>query len=165
MNKKSWGGGIALYYVGNIPFEYSDVRHYGVLGMKWGIRKNPEYQYKSHGTKKWERKINRLQNKDSLSDRQSKKLEQYKSRHERSQELDRREQEYAKRVKTGGNLVSRYLTMDAIGGKSYQRALAVLGGSDGSGRKGITKEKALAYFTQGFSVPLKALYVRGVISD
>lgn len=44
-----------MYYVGNIPFEYSDIRHYGILGMKWGIRRfqNPDGTLTEKGKKRY----------------------------------------------------------------------------------------------------------------
>lgn len=69
------------YYVGSIPFGDWDVKHWGVIGMKWGIRKyqNPDgtlteagkarygdvghYEYRSIGQKLAQRKANKLSQK------------------------------------------------------------------------------------------------------
>ena len=58
-----------MYYVGNIPVHEADVKHWGVVGMKWGVRKyqnpdgtlteagkarygaNGQYEYRSIGQK------------------------------------------------------------------------------------------------------------------
>lgn len=147
-----------MYYIGSIPFAYDDIRHYGVLGMKWGVRKNPEYQYKSHGTKKYERKERkyRARGRDDKADI-------FARRAEKSRLIDRREQEYAKRVKAGGNFAVRLLSSGIIGGKGYQRALAMLGGTGDS--RPLTLKKIGAAVTSWFAgdmgvAMLKAVYVR-----
>lgn len=117
-----------------------ELYHYGVLGMKWGMHKAAQkgttYTYKSHGTKKYDRKAARLEKKLSkgkLSDAKRLKLEikkaKFERRAERSRTTDAREQEYAKRVKTGGNILSRLFTGNSgsrgIGSKPYQQYLAM----------------------------------------
>ena len=46
-----------------------ELMHYGVLGMKWGMRKayskGAPYTYKSHGQKKYEKRVNKLEKKNS----------------------------------------------------------------------------------------------------
>lgn len=110
--------------------------HYGVIGMKWGIRKyqNPDgsltakgkkryrttgkgkYKYKSHSTKKYDRKLKEVawQLKNEKDAKKRAKLEakqkEYEKRATISRELDRREQQYASKHSVAGNLVSRAVT-------------------------------------------------------
>lgn len=121
-----------MYYVGGIPFAYDDIRHYGVLGMKWGIRRDKPY--KSHATRKYERKLEKYRHVVG-SKTAGMKVDVYKRRALRSAELDRRERDYAKSVTAGGNLLSRFLTLGSVGGKAYQAAMAVYGGNGKISRK------------------------------
>lgn len=57
-----------MYYVGNIPCTPSDVQHFGIPGMKWGVRRyqNPDGTLTPAGIARYaidERKTSRLQNK------------------------------------------------------------------------------------------------------
>lgn len=121
-------------------WEGEHLAHYGVLGMKWGQRRfqnkdgslTPRgekhyaktgeygYNYKSHSTKKYQRKAAKAAAKGKTE-----KAAKMANRAKRSAELDRREQEYAQRVRTGGNVAVRYLSGGRIGGKAYQQHLAM----------------------------------------
>lgn len=75
-----------------------ELRHYGVIGMKWGIhrakKKGTTYHYKSHSTKKYERKLAKTQNKIANTSDKAKaaklqaKADIYKNRGKRSAQHD-----------------------------------------------------------------------------
>lgn len=45
-----------MYYIGAVPFGGDDVQHFGIKGMKWGVRRTPEQLgHKSAGPKKIKR--------------------------------------------------------------------------------------------------------------
>lgn len=133
--------------------------HYGVIGMKWGVRKNPEYSYTSRLTKKYGRKADKYAAKGNTE-----KAAKYRSMQERSATLDKRQEEYSKRVTAKGNLICRALTGGAVGGTSYTRILATMNGQGASN----TGEKVTAAVLAGYggwaaSRIANAMYVRGKI--
>lgn len=74
--------------------------HYGVLGMRWGIRraakKGTTYTYKSHATKKYERKAAKALKKGDAA-----KAAKMANRAKRSREVDRGEEEFARGLSKG----------------------------------------------------------------
>lgn len=97
-----------------------ELMHYGVLGMKWGMRrakkKGTTYKYKSFSTKRYERKAAKT------TDINKKKI--YTNRAKASAKIDAKEQAIAKKQSLGKTLVTRVLT-GGIGAKNYQRIQAM----------------------------------------
>lgn len=106
------------------------LQHYGVIGMKWGMRKaearGEQYKYRSIGQKLKQRKVNKLssklksttniQRKTKLATklaRQTTKLNNLKAR-------DTRRQEYARTASVGG-AVARTVLFGPIGNGTYER--------------------------------------------
>lgn len=156
------------------PGDPNALRHYGVLGMKWGQRRfqNKDgsltaagkkhyektgeygYTYKSHATKKYEKKVAKAEKRGNVE-----KAKKFKRRAERSAELDAREQEYSQRVRAGGNIAARMLTSGLIGGKAYQQHLAMNKDTKSAGSKAMAAIGGYAFGRVGSSIR-KANYLR-----
>lgn len=105
-----------------------ELRHYGVVGMKWGMRraakKGTTYSYKSHGQKKYEKRLAKQTSKNAKEQKIAKtkaKLGQYKQR-------DKNRVDYAKSTSIGKS-VAKQILMGPIGSGTYSRMRAA-----GSGR-------------------------------
>lgn len=99
-----------------------ELMHYGVLGMKWGIRKAAKtggtYTYTSLSTKRWVKKSDKLNKKADELERQDRTYEAASTRakaskaskiSKRSAEHDARMEAYARKAKTGNVVVANLL--------------------------------------------------------
>lgn len=132
--------------------------HYGVVGMKWGVRRAQKngstYTYTSAGTKRYKRKADRAREVGDTA--KQKKYERY---YEKSVELDRKMQENAL-TNSAGRAAMKTLVNGAFGNKTYETVRATSGGTKRVSRAlGIVA----SYTTGPFgAIPARSLYVRGI---
>ena len=107
------------FYVVNKQ-QADELKHYGVVGMKWGIRKakrkGVDYAYRSMGQKKYEKKLAKAKANKADAEKISKyrrKLETFKIR-------DRNRVDYAKRTNEG-SAIAKGLLLGPFGGGNYSR--------------------------------------------
>ena len=112
-----------------------ELYHFGVLGMKWGIRKarqnGHEYNYKSHGQKKYIKKyekLNKKNNGDGLTFREQRKFDKVKDKLATYKVRDNNRVNYVKNTTVGKTIVKDIL-FGPLGAGNYNRLR-----SSGSGR-------------------------------
>lgn len=107
----------------------NELYHYGILGMKWGIRKarknGTTYQYKSMYTKKYEKKAAKLKagnaSKSEIQDAERRAAE--------SQKIDSEMQRIAEKTSVGKGIAHLLLTPtgDIGGSRHYLQTKAISG--------------------------------------
>lgn len=130
-----------------------ELMHYGVLGMKWGVRragkKGTTYTYKSHGQKKYEKKVT----KQIAKDKDVNKINKSKAKLDLYKQRDKNRQEYAETTNAGKAFV-KTLMLGPIGAGSYNRYRGA-----GSGRVGAFLKSNIVMSTLG--APVSILLSRG----
>lgn len=137
-----------------------ELKHYGVLGMKWGMRKSynkgQSYTYKSHGQKKFEKKVNKLESKIGKKDRVSygeqRKLDNAKNRLNVYQQRDKNRQDYSKSTSVGKSIV-KTIVFGPLGVGNYNRFRA-------SGHGRVVSALGSNYVSSTLGYPITALISR-----
>ena len=130
-----------------------ELYHYGVVGMKWGIRKarnrGETYSYRSMGQKRYEKKLAAQKAKGASAKRIAKtsnKLEILKAR-------DRNRQDYASKTSTGKS-IAKTLIMGPLGSGNYNRLRA-------AGKSRISSALLSNWLTGTLGYPVSLAYSRG----
>ena len=130
-----------------------ELYHYGVLGMKWGVRraskKGTTYAYKSHATKVYGKKAVKAEKKGN-TDRAAK----YRKYEKRSAKLDRQMQDYATKTKVGKAIVQSLL----LNTRTYAATKMATGNDPVISRAAGVINGYLAAFVG--EMPVRAIYVR-----
>ena len=134
-----------------------ELMHYGVVGMKWGMRKaytkGTPYTYKSHGQKKYEKRVNKLEkkiaNKDKVSYSQNRKINITTKKYENFKNRDMNRQDYAESTSIGKSFC-KTLLFGPFGSGNYNRFRA-------SGHGRIVSALGSNYVSSTLGYPLTAL--------
>lgn len=110
------------YITGSGLVSEDELKHYGVIGMRWGIRKarksGTTYTYKSHGQKKWEKKYDAAK-----ANGESNKADKARVKYETFKKRDKNRQDYAETTTVGKAVVKGLLT-GPFGAGNYNRMRA-----------------------------------------
>lgn len=134
--------------------ENNELTHYGVVGMRWGIRRAKKngttYTYKSYGQKKYDKKIKKYED-EGLTD--TTKYKKAKDKQQLYKERDKNRQQYAENASVGKQILKTML-MGPFGNGSYSRLR-----SSGYGKLGSAFIATMSY---GDPVPLLTKYMENV---
>ena len=104
-----------------------ELYHFGVLGMRWHMRKaavkGQAYEYKSHGQKKYQKKVNKFAYKNegkTLDLKQEKKFDKLKDKLEIYKLRDQSRVKYSK-ARHIGETVLQNVTFGLLGSGAYNK--------------------------------------------
>jgi hypothetical protein len=129
-NKYFLDGGVYMYT--NEQYN-QELKHYGVIGMKWGVRrakkKGTNYSYKSIDTKYYEQRASKARAKGN-----EKRATKFETKAKYSAKLDKGMEQYARKLSTGKTVAASllnspwhlkaYATAKAAGADSFSAAAA-----------------------------------------
>lgn len=132
-----------------------ELKHYGVVGMKWGVRrarnKGTTYSYKSRATKKYEKKSEKAKERgDSI------KSEKFKKYAKKSAKLDKGMEDTARKMSAG-----RTAAATLLNGPFSTKTYAAMRGAGYNKGTSAASAAVINYLAGPFGTSaVRALYVR-----